>query len=52
LKTGEHPKVVAERLGHASVKTTLDLYSHVIETMEKSAADKMDALFGKPMANR
>ena len=35
-KAGEHPKVVAEQLGHASVKTTRDLYSHVIETPTSS----------------
>ena len=29
LKAGVHPKVVSERLGHATVGVTLDLYSHV-----------------------
>jgi integrase len=29
LEAGEHPKVVAEQLGHASVRVTLDTYSHV-----------------------
>jgi integrase len=29
LKQGIHPKVVQERLGHATISTTLDLYSHV-----------------------
>src|SRR5690606_25149602 len=29
LKAGVHPKVVSERLGHASIAITLDLYSHV-----------------------
>jgi hypothetical protein len=28
-----HPKVAQERLGHATVTTTLDLYSHVTATM-------------------
>lgn len=28
LKQGIHPKVVQERLGHASIQVTLDLYSH------------------------
>lgn len=52
LKAGESPKVIAERLGHASIKTTLDLYSHVVESMERQAADKLEVMFGKPMANR
>jgi integrase len=29
LEAGEHSKVVAEQLGHASVRVTLDTYSHV-----------------------
>ena len=29
LLNGENPKVVSERLGHASVVLTLDTYSHV-----------------------
>jgi len=29
LKQGIHPKIVQERLGHASIQITLDIYSHV-----------------------
>ncbi|MBS3897494.1 MAG: site-specific integrase, partial [Dethiobacter sp.] len=29
LRLGVHPKIVQERLGHANIATTLDLYSHV-----------------------
>ncbi len=29
LSAGENPKIVAERLGHASIVLTLDTYSHV-----------------------
>src|SRR5262249_26535142 len=32
LLAGVHPKIAQERLGHASITTTLDLYSHVTET--------------------
>jgi len=46
LLAGENPKVVSERLGHASVTITLDTYSHVLPTMQKEAARKLDALFG------
>lgn len=37
LKNGMHPKVASERLGHASVGITLDLYSHVTPTMQRDA---------------
>jgi integrase len=38
LKAGVHPKIVSERLGHASVAFTLQTYSHVIEGMDEAAA--------------
>lgn len=42
-----NPKVVSERLGHASIGITLDTYSHVLPTMQKQAADAIGAaLFG------
>jgi integrase len=44
LLAGENPKVVSERLGHATVQLTLDTYSHVLPTMQKRAAEKMNAL--------
>ena len=55
LMAGEHPKVVAERLGHATVTMTLDVYSHVLPTMQKAATDKLEAMLfhqqqGKPGA--
>ena len=44
LSAGENPKVVSERLGHASIVLTLDTYSHVLPDMQKSATDKMEDL--------
>ena len=46
LQAGENINVVSERLGHASVKITLDTYAHVLPTMQKAAADKMEKLLG------
>ena len=43
LASGVHPKVASERLGHASVGITLDLYSHVTESMQEDAALKLDS---------
>ena len=37
LASGVHPKVASERLGHASIGITLDLYSHVTDTMQSEA---------------
>ncbi|MCP4612682.1 MAG: site-specific integrase [Planctomycetes bacterium] len=38
LKEGIHPKIVSERLGHASINITLDTYSHVLPGMQETAA--------------
>lgn len=45
LQAGIHPKVVSERLGHANISITLDVYSHAIPAMEEEAAAKIAALF-------
>ena len=44
LFAGENPKVVSERLGHASIVLTLDTYSHVLPSMQKEATDKIEKL--------
>jgi integrase len=45
LLAGVHPKVAQERLGHSTISTTMDLYSHVTETMQEDAAARIDAAF-------
>jgi len=45
LSAGVHPKIVSERLGHASIGITLDTYSHVLPSMQQEAADAFDELF-------
>ena len=44
LVQGVHVKVVSEMLGHSSVSLTLDVYSHVLPSMQTDAAAKMEAL--------
>ncbi len=44
LEAGIHPKVVSERLGHASVGITLDIYSHVLPGLQEAAADRFDRM--------
>jgi integrase len=42
LSNNVNPKVVSEKLGHASIAITLDTYSHVLPTMQESAAKAME----------
>jgi len=44
LAAGVHPKVVSERLGHATVSITLDSYSHALPAMQEEAAERVAAL--------
>ncbi len=47
LAVGENPKVVSERLGYASITLTLDVYSHVLPSMQKNATLKLENLLFK-----
>jgi integrase len=40
LELGEHPKVVQQRLGHSTITTTMNIYSHVTPTMQTAAANR------------
>jgi integrase len=42
MKKGVIPKVVSERLGHDSVATTMDIYSHVLPDMQEKEAPAID----------
>jgi integrase len=46
LAAGVHPKVVQERLGHATIAITLDIYSHAVPALQEDAAEKIAALLG------
>ena len=44
LAAGTNPKIVAERLGHASTTLTMDTYSHVQPTMQQAVTAHLEAL--------
>jgi integrase len=43
LTAGVHPRVVMELLGHSQMRTTTDIYSHVMPALAQEAADRMGA---------
>jgi len=52
LKQGVHPKIVQERLGHASIQMTLDTYSHVAPGLQEAAAMRFDEVLTPKRENR
>ena len=44
LLAGVNPKIVSERLGHATISLTLDTYSHVLPSMQKSATEQLEQM--------
>ena len=51
IEAGEHPKVIQSRLGHASIRTTLDTYGHLFDGLDEAAADRLDKAFRGPRAD-
>ena len=48
IEHGVDIKTVQSRLGHSDISTTLNIYSHMTEQMNRNAADKLDeVLFSK-----
>jgi integrase len=52
LKSGVHPKIASERLGHSKVGITLDLYSHVLLGMQADAAALVDGALKAALSKR
>lgn len=44
LSLGVHPKVVQELLGHTQISMTMDIYSHVLPSMQQDAVSKLNTL--------
>ena len=51
IKQGEQPNTIAARLGHRSVRTVLDVYGHLYDGMDRSAADSLDGPFREALAD-
>jgi integrase len=50
LLEGIHPKIVSERLGHASIGITLDTYTHLLPSTQTEAAEAIDRIFQQSAA--
>ena len=47
LAQGVSPRVVMETLGHSQIGITMNLYAHVMPTLQRDAAERMEALLGR-----
>ncbi len=45
LAANVNPKVVQERLGQSTIATTLDIYSHVLPSMQQDVARQLGDIF-------
>jgi integrase len=44
INKGVHAKTISARLGHADIRTTMNVYGHALQTADQAAADKFDSL--------
>lgn len=42
IKAGQHATLIQQRLGHSSIKTTLDVYGHLFPGMDEAAAEALN----------
>lgn len=47
----EDPYVISQRLGHASIRTTYDVYGHLFEGRDRQAADTLQAARNRSLAD-
>jgi integrase len=52
LQAGIHPRIVMERLGHSSIRVTLDTYSHVVGGLQEAAAQKFDEFLSERSSDK
>lgn len=51
IAQGEHPKVIQNRLGHSSIKVTLDTYGHLFDGLDEAAAERLDSAFTQTLGH-
>ncbi len=49
---GMDVKMLASTIGHQSVETTLNVYAHATEEMQRAAADKIDSTIGTVLGDK
>ena len=47
IRAGLHPKVIQERLGHATIAETMDTYGHLFPDASEQGRGAVDAMFAQ-----
>ncbi|MFO1042221.1 MAG: site-specific integrase [Planctomycetaceae bacterium] len=50
IRANVHAKVIQERLGHSTIKLTMDTYGHLMAGMQNEAAGHLQAALEKPVS--
>jgi len=50
IERGAHPRAIQERMGHASITTTLNVYGGLFPRLEEAIADGLDELYSAARA--
>lgn len=45
INSGVHAKIISSRLGHADIRTTMNIYGHALQEADKEATKHFDKLF-------
>ncbi|WP_255259049.1 tyrosine-type recombinase/integrase [Bacillus thuringiensis] len=51
INEGAHMKTISNRLGHASISTTMNIYGHALKEVDQKAADMFNHLFDEEEKN-
>ncbi|NLD38803.1 MAG: site-specific integrase [Desulfatiglans sp.] len=47
IDQGEHPKYIQNQLGHSSINVTMDVYGHLMNTVNQESAKRLDSVIFK-----
>lgn len=50
IEAGAHPKAIQDRIGHASITTTLNVYGHLMPGLDSRLAERLDERLSKSLA--
>jgi integrase len=52
IEQGEHPKVISNRLGHASIQITMDVYGHLLPDLDEAVSDRLEVARSKAVSSK